>query len=81
MYDDRGEFAKAKDCYEQALEIREEQLRPNHVSVAASFNNLGRVYHDTGEFAKAKDYYEQALEIQKGKIHNSRLFQSLMGVT
>ncbi len=36
-----GEFAKAKDYYERALEIRKEQLGPNHVDVAASYNDLG----------------------------------------
>ena len=53
-----GEFVKAKDYYERALEIRKEQLGPNHVDVAASYNNLCTVYRNTGEFAKAKDYYE-----------------------
>ena len=63
-----GEFAKAKDYFERALEIRKEQLGPNHVDVAASYNNLGMVYDDTGEFAKAKDYYERALEIRKKQL-------------
>ena len=30
------------------LGIRKEQLGPNHVNVAMSYNNLGEVYSDTG---------------------------------
>ena len=63
-----GEFAKAKEYYERALEIRKEQLGSNHLDVAVSYNNLGTVYNDTGEFAKAKEYYERALEIQKEQL-------------
>ena len=68
VYSDTGEFAKAKDYHERALEIRREQLGPNHVDVAKSYNNLGTVYSETGEFAKAKDYYERALEIRKEQL-------------
>ncbi len=41
VYGDTGEFAKAKDYHERALEIRKEQLGSNHVDVATSYSNLG----------------------------------------
>ena len=40
----------------------------NHVSVAASYNNLGTVYSDTGDLENAKEYHEWALKIQKGQL-------------
>ncbi len=40
MYSDTGEFAKAKDYHERALEIRKEQLGPNHVDVATLTTTL-----------------------------------------
>ncbi len=63
-----GDFAKAKDYHERALEIRKEQLGSNHVDVATSYNNLGDVYCATGKFAKAKHYHELALEIRKERL-------------
>ncbi len=68
-----GDFAKAKDYHERALEIRKEQLGSNHVDVAASYNNLGNVHSETGEFAKAKNYYELALEIQKEQLGSNHV--------
>ncbi len=68
-----GDFAKAKDYCERALEIRKEQLGSNHVDVAASYNNLGNVYRKTGEFAKAKDYYERALEVRNEQLGSNHV--------
>ena len=68
-----GDFAKAKDYCERALEIRKEQLGSNHVDVATSYNNLGTVYRHTGEFAKAKDYHERALEIRKEQLGSNHV--------
>ncbi len=68
MYTATGEFSKARNYYERALEIEKEQLGSNHVEVATSYNNLGMVYRYAGEFAKAKEYYERALEIRKEQL-------------
>ena len=38
---DKGDLQLASDYYQRALEIRLEQLGPNHIDVAASYNNLG----------------------------------------
>ena len=62
------ELEKAKEYYEWALKIQKEQLGANHVDVATSYNNLGKVYSDKGDLEKAKEYYEWALEIQKEQL-------------
>ena len=55
LYSDLGYFQQAKDNYVRALDIRLKQLGPEHVDVAASYNNLGTVYSDLGDFQRAKD--------------------------
>ena len=57
MCSDTGDLEKAKEYYQLALEIQKEQLGPNYVDVATSYNNLGLVYSDTGDLEKAKEYY------------------------
>ncbi|XP_046849012.1 uncharacterized protein LOC124442557 [Xenia sp. Carnegie-2017] len=58
------EYEKAKDFYEQAIEIETKAFGPDHVNIATTYNNLGLVYKDMGENKKAKDFYERAMEIQ-----------------
>jgi hypothetical protein len=59
LCEDASVLEKAKDDYEQVLEIRKEQLCASHVDVAD--DKLGEVCHDTGELEKGKDYCERAL--------------------
>ena len=63
-----SELQKAKEYYQWALDIQKEQLGPNNVHLAQSYNNLGIVYKTTGELEKAKEYYQWALEIQKEQL-------------
>ena len=58
-----GSFNIAIEYYQQELEIRKEQLGPNHIYVATSYNNLGLVYWKTGDLEKAKEYHQSSLEI------------------
>ena len=48
MYYNKDDLEKAKVCCERAVEIRKEQLGPNHVDVASYYNKLARLY-DIGE--------------------------------
>ena len=41
------------------VKIQLEQLGPNHVNVATSYNNLGTVYRDKGDLENASDYYQR----------------------
>jgi tetratricopeptide (TPR) repeat protein len=53
VYYKKDDLEKAKDYYERALEIRKEQLGPNHVHVAVSYFRLGHVYCKKDDLEKA----------------------------
>ena len=67
------DLEKAKKFQEWALKIRKEQLGANHVDVAASYNNLGRVYSKTGDLEKAKEYHELALKNKKEQLGSNHV--------
>ena len=46
----KGNLDQAKNYYTSALDILLKQLGPEHVDVAASYNNLGTVYSSLGDF-------------------------------
>ena len=60
-----GEYHKAKECFEKAIEIN-----PNHLG---AYNNLGLVFKELKEYQKAKSCIEKALEIDPyyAKAHNN----------
>ena len=51
---EKGNFEQAKNYHTHALDIHLKQLGPEHVYVAASYNNLGTVYSDLGNCRKQK---------------------------
>ena len=57
---DRGEFERAVQLHEQALEQRRALDDP--YGLAVSLNNLGIVLHDMGDFRRAASCYQEALE-------------------
>jgi Tfp pilus assembly protein PilF len=67
---DKGDLDQAKDYYQRALKILQKQLGPNHVDVAASYNNIGMVCRDKGELDQAKDYYQRALKIRQQQLQS-----------
>ena len=60
-----GELKLAKDYHQRAIDIQINILGPNHIDVATSYNNLGRVNEALDELEQAKDYYQRAIDIQK----------------
>jgi tetratricopeptide (TPR) repeat protein len=60
---DRGEFAKAIECYTKSMKLEEEL--GNKSGIAASFNNLGSAYEDEGTISKALEYYNESLKLQE----------------
>jgi tetratricopeptide (TPR) repeat protein len=54
IFQDLGDFQKAKSCCEKAIEID-----PNYID---AYNNLGFIFKDLGDFQKAKSCYEKAIE-------------------
>ena len=55
IFNNFGEYQKAKECYEKAIIIN-----PNY---ADAHNNLGVVFKVLGEYQKAKECYEKAILI------------------
>ncbi|XP_046854991.1 uncharacterized protein LOC124448023, partial [Xenia sp. Carnegie-2017] len=68
VFYETGNYDKAIEFHEKALEIQKQSLGPNHVDVAGSLNNLGNVYKDTGNYDKAIEFHEKALEIRKQSL-------------
>ena len=65
VYHDQGNYAKAHQYYEKALEIGEKVLGLNHQIIAIIYNGIGGVYHDQGNYEEAQKYFGKALEIQE----------------
>ena len=65
VYQDLGQYNKAKEYHEKALIIKKEIFREEHNQVAASYNNLGSVYQALGQYNEAREYHEKALIIRK----------------
>ena len=64
VHDSLGDYPKALELYEQALQIQLKALGPNHASVATTYNNMAVVHNNLGDYPKALELYEQALQIQ-----------------
>jgi tetratricopeptide (TPR) repeat protein len=54
-------YAEARNLSERALAIYEKVLGPDHVSTAASLNNLGFLLQKQGELVLARRHFERAL--------------------
>ncbi len=44
IYFNKGDKDKALKYYYKSLEIRKDNLPPNHPDIATSYNNIGEVY-------------------------------------
>jgi tetratricopeptide (TPR) repeat protein len=64
-YKKLGQYTKALLFVQQAHEIHENRLPPNHPNLATSFNNIGAVYNDLGEYLKVLLLHEKALAIEQ----------------
>ena len=60
-----GEYAKAEPLLQEALEVQEKVLGPEHPATATSLNNLAVLYGAMGEYAKAEPLYQEALRIRQ----------------
>ena len=62
-YDNWGQYGKAIDYYEQALEI--DKRLGDKENIARDLNNIGGFYHSTSQYDAAIKYYEEALAIAR----------------
>jgi tetratricopeptide (TPR) repeat protein len=60
-----GAYARAEPLYQQALQIRQKVLRPEHPDTATSLNSLANLYLDMGDYARAEPLYQQTLQIRQ----------------
>ena len=65
VYDYLGDYDKALEFKNKALEIRKEVLGEKHRDTASSYDNIGIVYEELGDYDKALEYHNKALEIRK----------------
>ena len=62
------EFEGAKTYFQYSLTFKLQELGPEHVNVATSYNDLALIYQDLGDFERAKEYQQRALDIQVDKL-------------
>ena len=49
----------------QVLDIREKELGPDHVDVAASLNNIAVLLKTSGQFEEAEEMYTRSIAIKE----------------
>ena len=75
-----GDYSKAIEYHEKALEITKNTFGDNHPSIASSYNSLGVSYDILGDHHKAIEYYKKAFEIIKNKNTPEEKFSSIINL-
>ncbi len=65
VYWSTGDYDRARELHERALDIRRKTLGEEHPDVANSLNNLALVYLATGDYDRAREFHERALDIRR----------------
>ena len=65
LYRKQGDYGKALENNQKALEIWDKVLGTKHPNTASSYDNIGLVYHAQGDYSKAFEYHQKALEIRE----------------
>ncbi|HEY9602366.1 MAG TPA: tetratricopeptide repeat protein [Allocoleopsis sp.] len=72
VYNNLGQYAKARDFYQEALNtyqklnqwlIAHQKASSDKPGEAKTLNNIGDVYQNLGDYAKSIEFYQQALDI------------------
>lgn len=69
---EQRQFAKAKQAFEESLQLREQFLGKEHGSVAISLNGLASIYMVMADYNKAEELYKKALTITEKQTDNQR---------
>ena len=67
-HSDLGLLTQAKEYYDHAQAIQLKNLGPDHIDVAATYNNLGTVHRRLSEFVPSKQCHDRALAILLEKL-------------
>jgi tetratricopeptide (TPR) repeat protein/transcriptional regulator with XRE-family HTH domain len=65
---DHAHYAEAEPLFQRALQIREQQLGPEHPETAYPLNGLANLYRDQGKYAEAEPLYQRALRIREQQL-------------
>ncbi len=65
IYKEKGDYVKAAQFHQQALDGRERVLGEDNTLVAASLTDFATVYRVTGDYAKAEEMQLRALAIRE----------------
>jgi len=60
-----GDYTRAEPFFQEALQIRQKVLGPEHPDTASGLNDLAGMYVDAGDYAKAEPLLRQTLGIRK----------------
>ena len=69
----QGDYKKAVEYFEKALDIDQKTLLPNHRDLAISYSNIGALYMSLGEYPKAFAYYEKVLDIDEKTLPENHI--------
>lgn len=70
---DTSSTDKAMELFQQALSMRIKCLGPDHVDVATTLNNIGRIFVQGDQFDRALGYYQDALRIRRISLGTNSL--------
>jgi tetratricopeptide (TPR) repeat protein len=62
VFDNQGEYGKALEWYQRALDGKEKTLGKDHPSTLQTVNNMALVFSNQGEYGKALEWYQRALD-------------------
>ena len=61
----QGRYDQAVVAEKKALQVAEQNLGPDHPTVATLLNNLARLYDEQGQYAQAKPLYKRLLAMSE----------------
>ncbi|HYJ46333.1 MAG TPA: tetratricopeptide repeat protein, partial [Pyrinomonadaceae bacterium] len=65
LYSDKGNYARAGQLFQRALDIDKQALGLEHPQTADALQGLGVAYNRTGEYGKAEELLQQALTLSE----------------
>ena len=65
VYEQQGDFPKALEYYQKALDIYIPSVGEQHVSVAVTFQGMAQTFEKQDNRSDARQYYQRAMEIYR----------------